>query len=54
MLWKAYEATREHARSQIESLELCLSDLGVLEVPLDKGPTPVNAIAEKIGQRLLR
>ena len=49
ILWKAYEAMREHARAHIESLELCLSDFGVLEVLLHKGPTPVNAIGEKIG-----
>src|ERR1039458_10586316 len=48
ILWKAYEAMREHARTHAESLELCLSDFGVLEVVLEKGPTPVNAIGEKI------
>ena len=49
ILWKAYEAMREHARIHIESLELGLSDFGVLEVLLHKGPAPVNAIGKKIG-----
>ncbi|MGA3016414.1 MAG: hypothetical protein ABSF62_04785 [Bryobacteraceae bacterium] len=30
ILCKAYEAMREHARTNIESLELCLLDFGVL------------------------
>ena len=49
ILWKAFEAMRQHARTQIESLGLCPSDFGVLEVLFGKGPTAVNAIGEKIG-----
>ncbi|HEY2015382.1 MAG TPA: MarR family transcriptional regulator, partial [Bryobacteraceae bacterium] len=44
ILWKAYDTLRTHAETHIESLGLCLSDFGVLEVLLHKGPMPVNAI----------
>jgi MarR family 2-MHQ and catechol resistance regulon transcriptional repressor len=44
VLWKAYDALREHAERHIASLGLCLSDFAVLETLLHKGPTPVNAI----------
>ena len=49
ILWKAYDAVRAHAERHIESLGLCFSDFGVLEVLLHKGPTPVNAIGSRIG-----
>ena len=44
ILWKAYDAVREHAERHIQSLGLCLSDFGVLEALLHKGPLPVNTI----------
>lgn len=44
VLWKAYDSLRAHAERHIESLGLCLSDFGVLEVLLHKGPMPVNTI----------
>jgi MarR family 2-MHQ and catechol resistance regulon transcriptional repressor len=44
ILWKAFDAVREHAERHIESLGLCLSDFGVLEALLHKGPLPVNTI----------
>jgi len=48
VLWKAYDAVREHADRHIHSLGLGFSDFGVLEVLLHKGPMPVNALGEKI------
>jgi MarR family 2-MHQ and catechol resistance regulon transcriptional repressor len=44
ILWKAFDAVREHAERHIQSLDLCLSDFGVLEELLHKGPLPVNTI----------
>jgi MarR family 2-MHQ and catechol resistance regulon transcriptional repressor len=44
ILWKAFDAVREHAARHIQSLGLCLSDFGVLEALLHKGPLPVNTI----------
>lgn len=44
VLWKAYDSLREHAEAHIASLGLCLSDFGVLEALLHKGPLPVNTI----------
>lgn len=44
ILWKAFDAVREHAERHIQSLGLCLSDFGVLEALLHKGPLPVNTI----------
>ena len=48
ILWKAYDTLRTHAERHIESLGLCLSDFGVLEALLHKGPLPVNAIGSLI------
>jgi MarR family 2-MHQ and catechol resistance regulon transcriptional repressor len=48
ILWKAYDSVREHAERHIESLGLCLSDFGVLEMLLHKGPSPVNTIGAMI------
>jgi MarR family transcriptional regulator, 2-MHQ and catechol-resistance regulon repressor len=48
ILWKAYEAMREYAMGNIESLGIGLTDFGILEILLHKGPTPVNAIGQKI------
>jgi MarR family 2-MHQ and catechol resistance regulon transcriptional repressor len=48
ILWKAWETMREHALNNIESLHLGLSDFGVLEVLLHKGPLPVNTIGGKL------
>jgi MarR family 2-MHQ and catechol resistance regulon transcriptional repressor len=49
VLWKAYEAVREHAHRNIASLGLGLSDFAVLEALLHKGPLPVNTIGRKVG-----
>jgi hypothetical protein len=48
VLWKAFDALQVHALENIHSLGLGLSDFGTLEVLLHKGPTPVNAIGQKI------
>jgi MarR family 2-MHQ and catechol resistance regulon transcriptional repressor len=48
VLWKAYEALRGHAERNIAGLGLCLSDFGVLEMLLHKGPAPVNAIGQRV------
>jgi len=48
ILWKAYDTLRTHAERHIESLGLCLSDFGVLEALLHKGPLPVNTIGSLI------
>jgi MarR family transcriptional regulator, 2-MHQ and catechol-resistance regulon repressor len=48
VLWKAYEAVRRHAVRHIHSLGLGFSDFAVLEVLLNKGPTPVNTIGERV------
>jgi len=49
VLWKAYAAVREHAEHHIQRLGLGLSDFGVLEALLHKGPMPVNTIGSRIG-----
>ncbi len=48
VLWKAFAAVRAHAERHIQSLGLCLSDFGVLEALLHKGPMPVNTIGSLI------
>jgi MarR family 2-MHQ and catechol resistance regulon transcriptional repressor len=48
VLWRAYEALREHAERHIASLGLGFSDFAVLEYLLHKGPAPVNTIGAKI------
>jgi MarR family 2-MHQ and catechol resistance regulon transcriptional repressor len=48
VLFKAYQAIREHDLLSIESTGLCQSDFATLEALLNKGPMPVNTIGEKI------
>ena len=48
ILWKAYDALREYATENIQSLGIGLTDFAILEILLHKGPTPVNAIGDKI------
>lgn len=48
VLWKAYTAMRGHALHNIECLGLGLSDFGVLEILLHKGPQPVNMLGAKL------
>lgn len=48
LLWKATKAQEAHARRSVEATGLCLSDFGVLEALLHKGPLPVNTLGKKI------
>jgi MarR family 2-MHQ and catechol resistance regulon transcriptional repressor len=48
ILWRAYDAIREHAERHIASLGLGFSDFALLEYLLHKGPAPVNTIGAKI------
>jgi MarR family 2-MHQ and catechol resistance regulon transcriptional repressor len=48
VLWRATRAIEGIARRNVESLGLCLSDFGVLEALLHKGPLPVNALGAKV------
>jgi MarR family transcriptional regulator, 2-MHQ and catechol-resistance regulon repressor len=49
VLWKAYSAMREYAERDIASLNLSLTDFGILEALLHKGPMGVNEIGKKVG-----
>ncbi len=48
VLWKAYDAVYAHASRSIESLNMCLTDFGILELLLHKGPASINALGEKL------
>jgi MarR family 2-MHQ and catechol resistance regulon transcriptional repressor len=48
VLWKAFYALQARAMADIECLGLCLSDFGILELLLHKGPMPVNEIGCKV------
>lgn len=48
LLWKAAKTKEVVARHSVEATGLCLSDFGVLEVLLHKGPLPVNTLGKKI------
>ena len=48
LLWKAYDSLAAYAHESIRSMGLGLSDFGVLEILLHKGPLPVNVIGSKI------
>lgn len=48
ILFKTYQALREHDIRSIESTGLCFSDFATLEILLHKGPLPVNTIGEKV------
>ena len=48
LLWKTTKALEAHARRSVEATGLCLSDFGVLEALLHKGPLPVSALGKKI------
>ena len=49
ILWKAYRSVAAKAAADIGTQGLGMSDFGVLECVLHKGPTPVNAIGPRIG-----
>ena len=48
LLWKATKALEVHARRSVQDTGLGLSDFGVLEALLHRGPLPVNAFREKV------
>jgi MarR family transcriptional regulator, 2-MHQ and catechol-resistance regulon repressor len=48
VLWKATKAVEAHARRSVNGTELGLSDFGVLEALLHKGPLPISALGKKV------
>src|SRR5882762_7215699 len=48
VLMNAHRALGRLATQSIESLEVCLSDFGIMELLLHKGPQPVNQIGRRI------
>jgi MarR family 2-MHQ and catechol resistance regulon transcriptional repressor len=48
LLWKAARALGDHARQSVRGLDIGLSDFGVLEALLHKGPLPVNDLGKKV------
>jgi MarR family transcriptional regulator, 2-MHQ and catechol-resistance regulon repressor len=48
LLWKATKAVEAHARWSVHGTELGLSDFGVLEALLHKGPLPISALGKKV------
>ena len=49
VLWKTHDAVRGHAEQSIRQLGMCLTDFGILELLLHKGPLPVNTVGGKLG-----
>src|SRR5438270_255 len=48
VLMKAHRALERLATQSIESLDVCLSDFGIMELLLHKGPQPVNEIGRRM------
>src|SRR3989442_298849 len=48
VLMKAHRALQRLATHSIESFDVCLSDFGIMELLLYKGPQPVNEIGRRI------
>ncbi len=48
ILWKTARAVETYAHRCIQKLELGVSDFGVLEALLHKGPLPINTIGNKV------
>jgi MarR family 2-MHQ and catechol resistance regulon transcriptional repressor len=48
LLWKATKAVEAHARRSVNGTELGLSDFGVLEALLHKGPLSISALGKKV------
>src|SRR5256885_15911399 len=49
VMMKAHRALQRLAIQSIQSFEVGLSDFGVMEMLLHKGPQPVNEIGRRIG-----
>ena len=48
LLMKAHRSMVRHAERSIVSLDMCISDFGVLEVLLHKGPQSVSEIGRRV------
>lgn len=48
LLWKATKAVEAQAHRSVKAKDLGLTDFGVLEALLHKGPLPVNALRKKV------
>jgi MarR family 2-MHQ and catechol resistance regulon transcriptional repressor len=48
VLMKAHRSMVRHAERSIVSLDMCISDFGVLEMLLHKGPQPVSEIGRRV------
>lgn len=48
VLWRAGKAVEAFENARVKGRGLCLTDFGILEVLLHKGPLPVNAIGKKV------
>ena len=48
LLMKAHRSMVRHAERSIVSLDMCISDFGVLEVLLHKGPRSVSEIGRRV------
>lgn len=48
ILWKAYNAVRDYATRDIATSGLTLTDFGILEALLHKGPLAVNDLGRKV------
>lgn len=48
LLWKASRAVEAHAHRSIDRFELGISDFGVLEALLHKGPLTVKQLGQKV------
>src|SRR5579875_3702166 len=48
LLWKAGRSVEAQAHRSVEAMGLGLSDFGVLEALLHKGPLPVNSLGKKV------
>jgi MarR family 2-MHQ and catechol resistance regulon transcriptional repressor len=48
VMWKAFRAMEAHADRSIAGFGLCMSDFGVLEALLHKGPLAVKALGQKV------
>jgi MarR family 2-MHQ and catechol resistance regulon transcriptional repressor len=48
VLWKAFRSVEAHAHRHIAALDMCLSDFGMLEALLHKGPLTVKELSAKV------
>lgn len=48
VLWKAYDAVYATAAKSIKSLDMCITDFGILDILLHKGPTNINVLGDKL------